>query len=227
MKPVVSPVITRQWLQGLVILAAPVVLSGCVNFKANYIDPMYGEIAGDVAPVRAGGEPVEMAANAPSISQGFNPAPLEKEQKSNPQDHPGIDIVASRGTPVLAATGGTVVDSTFDPAFGHQVSILHGKNVDGQDIKSNYVHLQKKWVRVGDKVIGGQQIGELGSSGLFAAFPHLHFEVRFLDHKGRWIPLNPHLFWRDGIGIVSCFSDDNAVGDGFSITYPVQCRNLD
>ena len=94
-------------------------------------------------------------------------------------------------------------------------------------MKSNYVHMREKWVRVGDAVIGGQQIGELGSSGLFAAFPHLHFEIRFLDHKRGWIPVNPHLFWRDGIAIVSCFSDDNAVTDSFSITCPGQCRNPD
>ncbi len=72
MKPVVSPVIVRHWYQGQVIIAAPVLLSGCVNFRANYIDPMYGEIASDVDPVRAGGEPVEMPANAPSTSQGFS-----------------------------------------------------------------------------------------------------------------------------------------------------------
>jgi hypothetical protein len=74
-------------------------------------------------------------------------------------------------------------------------------------------------------VAQGQAIGELGSSGLFAAFPHLHFEIRVLNDGGQWPPFNPHLFWVDGIGIVSCFSKDReTTTPGFSTTYPVQCK---
>jgi murein DD-endopeptidase MepM/ murein hydrolase activator NlpD len=200
-------------------------MATCVNFKANYLAPLYGEYANDNVNVRPGKEPISMPSNASSISQGFYPAPEVREPKDYPQDHAGIDIVAKRGTPVLAAASGTVKSSFFEPLFGHQIAILHGQDYEQSPMKSNYLHMRRRMVSVGEKVEAGQQIGELGSSGFFAAFPHLHFEIRQDQGKKGWVPLNPHLFWQHGIGVVTCFPAEPALKTGqFNITYPVRCR---
>jgi murein DD-endopeptidase MepM/ murein hydrolase activator NlpD len=210
----------------IVFLSLSLALGACVNFKANYLAPLYGEFANDNVNVRPDGQPISMPPNAPSISQGFYPAPDEREPKDYPQDHAGIDIVAKRGTPVLAAASGTVKSAFYEPLFGHQITITHEQDYEQSPMKSNYLHLRHKLVSAGEKVEAGQQIGELGSSGFFAAFPHLHFEIRQHQGKPGWVPLNPHLFWQHGIGIVTCFPATPTSNTGqFNITYPVQCRS--
>ena len=211
--------------RALTILVTIVALAGCVNFRANYIDPMYGQAASDFDPESQQASRPEIPPGAPSISQGFNPAPAVREQKNYPQDHAGIDIVAPRGTPILASSQGTVVFSSFEPLFGHQVSIIHDLPGSGKPFKTNYLHLRERLVEQGDRVKAGEQIGSLGSSGVFAAFPHLHYEVRVGTADGQWIPLNPNHFWIGGRGLVTCFKSDlDWPDDRFAATYPVVCK---
>jgi murein DD-endopeptidase MepM/ murein hydrolase activator NlpD len=93
---------------------------------------------------------------------------------------------------------------------------------------SRYVHLDKRLVKKGDTVIRGQQIGTLGSTGLLAGgFPHLHFEIRsgLIPEISKSEPHNPHRFWSDGIGIVTCFDAMKPLSDRpFRTTYPVPCK---
>ena len=210
--------------RGGVLVAASValllVVAGCVNFRANYMAPRHGEIARDAAAHRLA-VPYVMPPNAPSISQGYDPAPEDWDPGDAPKDHRGIDIVGKVGTPVLAAAPGTVVAAFFEPLFGHQVSIEHRTRLNGQPAKTNYWHLDRRMVSEGDVVAAGQQIGTLGASGVFAAFPHVHFEVGYRE-DGRWHTRNPHLFWLDGPGRITCFRerDEESV---LLITYPVAC----
>lgn len=99
--------------------------------------------------------------------------------------HEGIDVMAGRGTPIHAAAGGVVVFSDFHPQYGNMIEIDHGNG-----LISRYAHASRRIVKVGDVVLRGQKIGEVGSTGR-ATGTHLHFEVR---QNG--VPLNPSQFLR-------------------------------
>lgn len=86
--------------------------------------------------------------------------------------HEGIDISASRGTPVVATADGEVSFSGWRPGFGWTVEIDHGNGY-----KTRYAHNEKNLkVRVGDSVRRGDVIAHVGQSGL-AKGPHVHYEV--------------------------------------------------
>ena len=97
--------------------------------------------------------------------------------------HTGVDFVAPPGTPVSAAAGGVVSAAEFHAEYGHMVDIDHDNG-----LTTRYAHLSKYKAKVGDIVLKGQYIGEVGATGR-ATGPHLHFEVR---EKG--VPLNPGRF---------------------------------
>jgi murein DD-endopeptidase MepM/ murein hydrolase activator NlpD len=97
--------------------------------------------------------------------------------------HTGVDIIATPGTPVMAAAGGVVSTVAFHPEYGNIVDIDHDNG-----LTSRYAHLQKSVVKVGDVVLKGQLVGQVGNTGRTTG-PHLHFEVR---EKG--VPLNPNKF---------------------------------
>jgi len=86
--------------------------------------------------------------------------------------HEGIDFVAPIGTAVQAAAGGVVVESQHHADYGNMVDIDHGNG-----LLTRYAHLSRRRVNVGDVVLKGQLIGELGTTGRSTG-PHLHFEVR-------------------------------------------------
>ena len=93
--------------------------------------------------------------------------------------HPGVDIAAAIGTPIVAAASGVVVFAGWsDQGLGYKVSIRHP---DGN--VSIYGHNQRLLVTSGQKVEQGQQIAEMGSTG-FSTGPHLHFEIRPGGRKG-------------------------------------------
>jgi murein DD-endopeptidase MepM/ murein hydrolase activator NlpD len=97
--------------------------------------------------------------------------------------HEGVDFFAERGTPIMAAAGGIVVFSDHHPEYGNMVEIDHGN-----DLVSRYAHASRLSVTVGEVVLRGQRIGEVGSTGRSTG-SHLHFEVR---HRG--VAQNPGRF---------------------------------
>lgn len=200
------------------------IITGCVNYQANYLQPLFGIAAKDGERMQVNDGLIEIPDYAPSISQGYFAAPTEATPGDFHPDHPGIDIVAVVGTPVLAAAPGKVINSRYDPMYGNQIAIQHKHT---PDMKTSYFHLSSRLVEKGDQVKAGQPIESLGSTGILAAFRHLHFEVRSLHNK-LWHPHNPHLFWKDGIGKVTCYSNDvdhKIANTQFYITYPVACKN--
>lgn len=87
--------------------------------------------------------------------------------------HQGIDIMARCGTKLVAARGGTVVESRFQGAAGNFIAIRPDDKSIGDQA---YLHLQKRSpFRKGDRVYTGQQIGVVGTTGRSTAC-HLHFE---------------------------------------------------
>ena len=85
--------------------------------------------------------------------------------------HSGIDIAASFGTPVIAPATGKVEFSGRKRYLGNTVIIRHSRGV-----RTWYGHMQDLHVARGDRVIRGQQIGSVGSTGQSTG-PHLHYVV--------------------------------------------------
>jgi len=85
----------------------------------------------------------------------------------------GINIAAPRGTPVRAASDGTVayVGDKLK-SYGNLVLIRHNNGM-----VTTYAHLSNVTVRAGSKVAQGQVIGSVGSTGTVVN-AQLHFEVR-------------------------------------------------
>jgi lipoprotein NlpD len=91
----------------------------------------------------------------------------------NGRKHEGIDIAASKGTPIHAAAGGEVVFSGWGPTgYGKMVIIKHQHH-----LTTLYAHNSKLIARKGSRVTQGQKISLMGSTGRSTG-SHLHFEVR-------------------------------------------------
>ncbi|MGE0553829.1 MAG: M23 family metallopeptidase [Gemmatimonadales bacterium] len=96
--------------------------------------------------------------------------------------HPGIDITAPTGTPIEAPAKGTVESAGWVNGYGYMVTIDHGYG-----ILTKFAHASRLLVQRGQKVIRGQRIALVGSTGLSVA-PHLHYEI---EVNGRRVnPLN-------------------------------------
>lgn len=88
--------------------------------------------------------------------------------------HNGYDIAVPRGTPVYAMADGIVrlaADNFYYP--GNYILLDHG-----QGLNSQYLHLSKMDVQQGERVVKGQKIGEVGTTGRSTG-PHLHWGVQW------------------------------------------------
>ena len=125
-------------------------------------------------------------------------------------EHKAIDIAASSGSPVYAAEDGTVsyvqiwdgsYDTTGMMSYGHMVEVRHA---DGNT--TLYAHLSEINVQQGEKVVRGQRIGRVGSTGN-ATGPHLHFEV--ITSEGKADPAE-YLWTMPGEWIMGYAADTEA-----------------
>ena len=92
--------------------------------------------------------------------------------------HTGIDIAAPKGYKIRAADSGKIIFSGTKGGYGKSVLIYHGKRPkDGKVLSTFYAHQSRIFVKVGDIVKKGDEIGWVGSTG-YATGPHLHFEVK-------------------------------------------------
>ncbi|MBF0273988.1 MAG: M23 family metallopeptidase [Nitrospinae bacterium] len=107
---------------------------------------------------------------------GYRSSPFNGIRKM----HEGIDIVAKRGTPVIAPAAGVVVKAGRVNGYGLLVEIKHGYG-----LLTKYGHNSKLLVKEGQKVKRGQIISKVGSSGRSTG-PHLHYEVVL-----NGVPINP------------------------------------
>ncbi len=85
--------------------------------------------------------------------------------------HNGVDLVASHGSPILAAADGVVVVSRRAGAYGLLVRVDHGYG-----FQTRYGHCSNIFVRPGDVVRRGEVIATVGCSGRSTG-NHLHYEV--------------------------------------------------
>ncbi len=85
--------------------------------------------------------------------------------------HTGIDISTPYGTPVVASADGRVIYAGWIRGYGKTVIIYHGYG-----FATLYAHLSDIKVNYSDRVVKGQIIGNVGTTGR-AFGPHLHYEV--------------------------------------------------
>jgi murein DD-endopeptidase MepM/ murein hydrolase activator NlpD len=108
--------------------------------------------------------------------------------------HGALDIMAPRGTPVVAAAPGRVEKIFESRAGGHTVYV---RTDDGRWIQY-YAHLDRyaDGLSEGAHVSRGQLIGTVGSTGnANPEGPHLHFEVKRVEPGEKWYQgtgINPY-----------------------------------
>ena len=85
--------------------------------------------------------------------------------------HRGVDIDAKRGAPIKAAMDGEVIYSGWMGGYGKLVVIKHPNGW-----VTRYAHNSKLLVKKGDRVVVGQIIAKVGSTGRSTG-SHLHFET--------------------------------------------------
>ncbi len=108
-------------------------------------------------------------------------------QSGKRETHHGVEFPNKQGTPVLAGADGVVVFAGNDkkevlawvPAYyGNVIVIRHNLPGVSATIYSLYAHLYQISVKVGQQVLAGESIGQVGATGT-AIGSHLHFEIRF------------------------------------------------
>ena len=92
--------------------------------------------------------------------------------------HYGIDIAAKKGAKVVAPTESIVRMAEKDLYYtGGTIMLDHGHG-----LTSVYSHLSSINVKVGDKILKNQKIGEVGSTGRSTG-PHLDWRVNWFDQR--------------------------------------------
>ncbi len=137
-----------------------------------------------------------LAANINVLSSlyGSRPDPFT----GRPDNHTGIDIPASRGTPIYASKSGVVITSVYGTgsswSYGNYVVVSHS---DGTS--TLYAHMSSRAVSKGQTVKQGDVVGYVGTTGNSTG-NHLHFEIRV--NGSRVDPLNYfkdlNLYYRSG-----------------------------
>ena len=112
------------------------------------------------------GTPVSAAYNSSSYGWRIDPFTGGKAF------HEGLDFPANTGTPIRAAADGIVSEADHTSDYGNIVKIEHGAGLE-----TRYAHASKLLVSVGERVVKGQEVAEVGSTGRSTG-PHLHYEIR-------------------------------------------------
>jgi murein DD-endopeptidase MepM/ murein hydrolase activator NlpD len=86
--------------------------------------------------------------------------------------HKGIDFDGDRGDAIVAGADGVVLAAGWRNGYGNTVVLSHGNG-----FTTLYAHMTEVAVIPGESVVGGEQIGSVGSTG-WSTGPHLHLELR-------------------------------------------------
>ena len=124
--------------------------------------------------------PVEVAYS--SSSYGWRIDPMSGHRAF----HEGLDFPAAVGTPVFAAADGIVTMASQTSDYGNLLKIDHGSGLE-----TRYAHNSSLLVKPGERVMKGQKIALIGSTGRSTG-PHLHYEIRLNGN-----PLDPREYLRN------------------------------
>jgi murein DD-endopeptidase MepM/ murein hydrolase activator NlpD len=173
------PAPVRDRAMGGVSIAEPVLGSAVATPDGAFgvLRDLLGAIEQRLASVRSGVEQRNALASAtPSmwpiagwISSAFG---NRRDPFTGGRDfHPGLDISAPQGQPIIAPADGVVTAAAHTGNYGNLVTIDHGFG-----ITTRYAHLSRYAVVPGQSVARGQTIGFVGSTGRSTS-AHLHYEV--------------------------------------------------
>ncbi|MBK9605435.1 MAG: M23 family metallopeptidase [Betaproteobacteria bacterium] len=116
------------------------------------------------------------------------------DRRGASRPHEALDIMAPRGTPVLAAADGKIV-KLFDSKPG---GLTIYQFDPGETLAYYYAHLDRyaPGIAAGVQVKQGELIGYVGSTGNASPEgPHLHFAIFRLGPEKNWwqgTPINPY-----------------------------------
>jgi murein DD-endopeptidase MepM/ murein hydrolase activator NlpD len=102
----------------------------------------------------------------------LDPVSGEISQNFHAKNHPGVDVIAPKNTPILAVYRGNVVHAGYDEKDGYTLVINHPNG-----LTTIYKHCDKLLKQSGETVSAGDPIGIVGNSGERTSGPHLHFEL--------------------------------------------------
>lgn len=97
--------------------------------------------------------------------------------------HDGLDMAGPVGTPILSPADGVVTFAGVRRGYGRMIEIRHDFGVE-----TVYAHLSRHRVKAGQRVVRGERIGDMGSTGRSTG-SHLHYEIHV---DGR--PVDPMTF---------------------------------
>jgi murein DD-endopeptidase MepM/ murein hydrolase activator NlpD len=158
-----------------------------------------GETPGDAAPSKGVDFDALRARGMMVPVQGVSPTQLVdtyNARRDGGRRHDALDILAPRGTPVLAADDGLIVRVGTNALGGNVIWATDGE----RRFAYYYAHLERhaRGLREGQVVSRGNVIGYVGTTGNAPAdTPHLHFQVmRLLDARrfSDGLPFNPMPF---------------------------------
>jgi murein DD-endopeptidase MepM/ murein hydrolase activator NlpD len=126
--------------------------------------------------------------------------------------HEGIDIFAPRGTPVLAAAPGRIVN-VGESGLGGLVVWLHDEQ---RNQNLYYAHLDRQLAREGESVNQGDTLGFVGNTGnARTTQPHLHFGI-YRRGEGA---IDPYPFvWRSPAKIPTMEADSGRLGEWMRVS---------
>jgi LysM repeat protein len=131
-----------------------------------------GEIA---APTYTSSSVIVKGGGGPTYS-GYYILPLTAGRRSQGlHGYNGVDYATPTGTPILASASGDVIisrNSGWNGGYGNYIVIKHDNGT-----QTLYAHNNSNIVYSGQRVIQGQVIGYVGSTGRSTG-PHVHFEIR-------------------------------------------------
>jgi len=155
------------------ILAARYSLHGSDHFAILYKDPEGNRDYYDLDGISLRKTLLKSPLNYKRISSKYSMSRLHPILKIR-RPHYGIDYVAKTGTPVVAAGDGRVIFKGWKGEYGKTVIIRHNHG-----FQTCYGHLSRLAENLsnGKKVIQGQVIGYVGSTGLSTG-PHLDYRVK-------------------------------------------------
>ncbi len=114
----------------------------------------------------------------PAAGELGSPFGLRRVFNGEPRSrHSGLDVRGEAGDEVLAANGGRVALIEDQFFTGNLIVIDHGLG-----LYSYYAHLSAVFVDVGDRVVSGELIGAIGSTGR-ATGPHLHWGAKLMGAR--------------------------------------------
>ncbi len=150
------------------LIAAIEELTQAVNARDDYLSTIEAKILQNsvLKDMLPNSSPIDAAFNSSSYGWRLDPF------NGNEAFHEGLDFTANTGTPIRAAADGIVTSAERTPDYGNIVKINHGSGLE-----TRYAHASKLLVSPGERVVKGQIVAQVGSTGRSTG-PHLHYEIR-------------------------------------------------